>query len=81
MIGGTYAKPVIFDGQAVIGAVGRMIQLPRFDDNGQVVPRRIINVSWTADHRHVDGAAVARFSNVFRDVIENPEQIVALHFK
>lgn len=81
VIGGTYAKPVIFDGQAVIGAVGRMIQLPRFEDNGQVVPRRIMNVSWTADHRHVDGASVARFSNVFRDVIENPEQIVALHFK
>ena len=81
VIGGTYAKPVIFDGQAVIGAVGRVQQLPRYSPMGQIVPKRVFNVSWTADHRHVDGASVARFSNVFKDCIENPEKIFALYFK
>jgi 2-oxoisovalerate dehydrogenase E2 component (dihydrolipoyl transacylase) len=80
VIGGTYAKPVIFDGQAVIGAVGRIQQLPRYKD-GSLVPKKIVNVSWTADHRHVDGASVARFSNVFKSVVEEPEEIIALHFK
>ncbi len=81
VIGGTYAKPVIFDGQAVIGAVGRVQQLPRYSLMGHIVPKRVFNVSWTADHRHVDGASVARFSNVFKDSIENPEKIFALYFK
>ena len=81
VIGGTYAKPVIFDGQAVIGAAGRVQTVPRFDEMGNVVARRIINVSWTADHRHVDGASVARFCNVFKDAIENPEKVIALHFR
>ena len=80
VIGGTYAKPIIFDGQAVIGAVGRIQQLPRYN-NGSLVPKKIVNVSWTADHRHVDGASVARFSNVFKSVVEEPEEIIALHFK
>lgn len=80
VIGGTYAKPVIFDGQSVIGAVGRVQQLPRYVNNS-IAPKRIVNVSWTADHRHVDGASVARFSNVFKSVVEEPEQIIALHFK
>ncbi len=84
VIGGTYAKPVIFDGQGVIGAVGRVQLLPRYsggDPNGPLVPRRIFNVSWTADHRHIDGASVANFSNVFKDCVEHPEKVFALHFK
>ena len=81
VIGGTYARPVVFDGQAVIGAIGRVQAVPRFSQTGQVVSKQIMNVSWTADHRHVDGATVARFSNVFKDAVENPERIVALHFR
>lgn len=81
VIGGTYAKPVIFDGQAVIGAVGRVQQVPRYSLTGALVPKKIFNVSWTADHRHVDGASVARFSNVFKDAVENPEKVFALHFR
>lgn len=84
VIGGTYAKPVIFDGQAVIGALGRVQLVPRYaggDPSGPLVPKRIFNVSWTADHRHVDGATVARFSNYFRDSVENPEKVFALYFK
>jgi 2-oxoisovalerate dehydrogenase E2 component (dihydrolipoyl transacylase) len=81
VIGGTYAKPVIFDGQSVIGAIGRVQRLPRFDERNKVVPRRIMNVGWTADHRHVDGASVARFSNVFKQGIEEPERLIAMHFR
>lgn len=81
VIGGTYTKPIIFDGQAVIGAVGRAIAMPRYNSHMVLEPRRIMNISWTADHRHIDGATVARFSNVFKQHIENPETLIAAHFK
>jgi 2-oxoisovalerate dehydrogenase E2 component (dihydrolipoyl transacylase) len=83
VIGGTYTKPVIFNGQSVIGAIGRMERVPKFasDNSDTVIAKRVMNISWSADHRHVDGASVARFSNVFKQVVESPEIITALHFK
>jgi 2-oxoisovalerate dehydrogenase E2 component (dihydrolipoyl transacylase) len=42
------------------------------DDLALPVPVKIMNVSWSADHRVVDGAAVARFSNDWKAYVENP---------
>lgn len=42
------------------------------DDLALLVPVKIMNVSWSADHRVVDGAAVARFSNDWKAYVENP---------
>uniref|UniRef100_A0A4W3GWG9 Dihydrolipoamide acetyltransferase component of pyruvate dehydrogenase complex n=1 Tax=Callorhinchus milii TaxID=7868 RepID=A0A4W3GWG9_CALMI len=71
-IGGTYAKPVILPPEAVIGAVGRIQVLPRFNSKGEVIRAHIMNVSWSADHRIIDGASVARFSNLWKSYLENP---------
>lgn len=40
------------------------------------VPTRIMNVSWSADHRVVDGATVARFSNTWKGFIESPSAML-----
>lgn len=40
-------------------------------------PSSILNVSWSADHRVIDGATVARFSNLWKSYIESPEIILA----
>ena len=80
VIGGTYTKPILFDGQAVIGAVGRAVTVPRYTKTFVLEPRRILNISWTADHRYIDGATIARFSNICKDLIENPEKLIAKHF-
>ncbi|XP_068599529.1 lipoamide acyltransferase component of branched-chain alpha-keto acid dehydrogenase complex, mitochondrial [Brachionichthys hirsutus] len=71
-IGGTYAKPVILPPEVAIGALGKIQVLPRFGAGGQVVPARIMKVSWSADHRIIDGATMCRFSNLWRDYLENP---------
>jgi 2-oxoisovalerate dehydrogenase E2 component (dihydrolipoyl transacylase) len=39
----------------------------------QPEPTSIVQVSWSADHRVIDGATVARFSNLFKSLVENPE--------
>ncbi|CAJ0606416.1 unnamed protein product [Cylicocyclus nassatus] len=62
-IGGTYVSPVIFPPQVVIGALSKIQKLPRYDEDDNVVPTNILKVSWAADHRVVDGATIARFSN------------------
>ncbi|CAM9326563.1 unnamed protein product [Scytosiphon promiscuus] len=79
-IGGTYASPVILHPQVCIGALGRMQRLPRFDpasDTDEVVAARVFPVSWSADHRVVDGGTLARFSNTWKAYLENPALMLA----
>uniref|UniRef100_A0A8R1XNX2 Dihydrolipoamide acetyltransferase component of pyruvate dehydrogenase complex n=1 Tax=Onchocerca volvulus TaxID=6282 RepID=A0A8R1XNX2_ONCVO len=62
-IGGTYLAPVIMSPQVAIGAIGQISKLPRFDKHGNVCPTNVVNFSWAADHRVIDGATIAHFSN------------------
>ena len=57
--------------QVAIGALGKVQTLPRFDAAGNVVRAQLVNVSWSADHRVLDGATVARFSNTMKNYIEH----------
>ena len=41
-----------------------------------VIAARIMQVSWAADHRVLDGAYVARFSNRFKSFVENPTEMM-----
>ncbi|XP_061894331.1 lipoamide acyltransferase component of branched-chain alpha-keto acid dehydrogenase complex, mitochondrial [Entelurus aequoreus] len=75
-IGGTYAKPVILPPEVAIGALGKIQILPRFDSAGNVVRAHIMNVSWSADHRIIDGATMCRFSNMWRDYLQNPASML-----
>jgi len=71
-IGTKDPRPILFDGQAVIGASGRTMTLPRYNSKMELVPRQILNIRWVGDHRHLDGAGLAHFSNSFRRFMENP---------
>lgn len=75
-IGGTYAKPVLVVPEVCIGAIGRLQKVPRYDKNDNVVPTHIIQFSWSADHRVVDGATIANFSNQVKQYIERPGSMI-----
>jgi len=75
-IGGTYAKPVIMPPEVAIGAIGRIQEVPKFDENDNVYKAHIVNISWSADHRVIEGATMARFSNLWKSYLENPASML-----
>lgn len=79
-IGGTYASPVILPPQVAIGALGKIQKLPRFDATGNVTAHHIMCISWSCDHRIIEGAQCARFSNKLKYYLENPTAML-LHLK
>lgn len=75
-VGGTYVAPVIVDSQVAIGGIGKARVLPRFDANMQVVPRRVVNASWSGDHRIIDGVTMAKMVQSWKTYVEHPERML-----
>jgi 2-oxoisovalerate dehydrogenase E2 component (dihydrolipoyl transacylase) len=75
-IGGTYVSPVIVDKEVAILGIGKMRTIPAFGENGEVVKKQICNFSWSADHRVIDGATMARAAEVVRGFVEDPDSMV-----
>lgn len=63
--------PIINLPQCAILGVGRIVKKPAVYQD-QVVPRQMMALSLTHDHRVVDGAPAARFLNTLREYIETP---------
>jgi 2-oxoisovalerate dehydrogenase E2 component (dihydrolipoyl transacylase) len=76
-IGGTVTAPVIVSSEVAIVGIGRARTVPRFGTQGEIVPQTIVNFSWSADHRVVDGATMARMAALLRDLIQEPERLLA----
>ncbi|MBQ4812941.1 dihydrolipoyllysine-residue acetyltransferase [Pseudoalteromonas luteoviolacea] len=75
-IGGTTATPIINKPEVAIVALGKLQHLPRFDENGNVVSRSIMQVSWSGDHRVIDGGTIARFNNLWKSYLEEPAKMM-----
>jgi pyruvate dehydrogenase E2 component (dihydrolipoamide acetyltransferase) len=63
--------PIINLPQCAILGVGRIISKPAVWRD-QVVPRKMMALSLTFDHRVVDGGPAARFLNTIREYVEQP---------
>lgn len=76
VVGGTVTTPIINKPEAAIVALGKVQQLPRFDEQGAVVARDIMTASWSGDHRIIDGATVANFNNRWKEFLEDPSSML-----
>ena len=78
ILGGTVATPVINAPESAIVALGKIQRLPRFNENDAVKAVNIMHVSWSGDHRIIDGATMVRFNNLWKSYLENPITMLAM---
>jgi pyruvate dehydrogenase E2 component (dihydrolipoamide acetyltransferase) len=70
-IGGTYFTPIINAPEVAILGVSRATLQPRFD-NGTFVPKLMLPLSLSYDHRVIDGADGIRFLRWVAEALEQP---------
>jgi pyruvate dehydrogenase E2 component (dihydrolipoamide acetyltransferase) len=74
-LGGTGAIPIINYPEVAILGVARARQEPVVRD-GHIVPRLLLPLSLTFDHRVADGADGARFATAIVRRLEHPDQLL-----
>ncbi len=74
-IGGEYATPIINYPETAILGLGAIKDRPRVHD-GEVVPRKVLTLSLSIDHRVIDGAEAAAFTNQVKAYLEEPELLL-----
>ncbi|EEP80513.1 conserved hypothetical protein [Uncinocarpus reesii 1704] len=75
-IGGTYVAPVLVPTEVAILGVGKARTVPVFDDEGNLSKDQKMTFSWSADHRVIDGATMARMAEKVRMYVESPETML-----
>lgn len=76
---GEFASPVLVPGIGIaIVAVGRAkwVDVVPEDGTGPSRRRLLVGVSWSADHRVVEGAEMAAFTEAWRGWVEHPERLI-----
>ena len=74
-LGGTGAIPIINYPEVAILGVARARQEPVVRD-GQIVPRLLLPLSLTFDHRVADGVDGARFASAIVRLLERPDELL-----
>lgn len=71
-IGGLFATPVINYPEVGILGIGRIVKRPVFDAAGNLRAADLVYLSFSFDHRVVDGAVGATFGNAVVRQLQNP---------
>lgn len=72
---GLWATPVINHPEVAILAIGRIHKQPVVK-NDAIVIRDVLNLSWSFDHRIIDGDLAASFSHHFSTLLQNPAPLL-----
>jgi pyruvate dehydrogenase E2 component (dihydrolipoamide acetyltransferase)/2-oxoisovalerate dehydrogenase E2 component (dihydrolipoyl transacylase) len=71
-VGGLISTPVINHPEVGIMGVGKVVKRPMYDAAGNLRPADVVYLSFSFDHRVVDGAVGAAFANAVLRTLGNP---------
>jgi 2-oxoisovalerate dehydrogenase E2 component (dihydrolipoyl transacylase) len=71
-IGGLISTPVINHPEVAILAIGKVVKRPVYDAAGNLRPADVVYLSFSFDHRVLDGAVGAVFGNAVIRQLQNP---------
>jgi pyruvate dehydrogenase E2 component (dihydrolipoamide acetyltransferase)/2-oxoisovalerate dehydrogenase E2 component (dihydrolipoyl transacylase) len=75
-IGGLISTPILNTPEVGIMGVGKIVRRPVYDVHGNLHPADLIYLSFTFDHRIVDGAVGAAFGNAVVRHLRNPASLL-----
>jgi len=75
VIGSTYFTPIVNYPETCILGTGRIEDRATVINN-KIEIRKVMPISFTYDHRALDGAEAARFMNDLKELLENPKSLV-----
>ena len=67
--------PILVPGQSAILGIGRIAEKPAVFE-GQIVPRSLMNLCLSFDHRILDGAPAAQFLQSLKALLETPVRLL-----
>lgn len=75
-IGGLISTPVVNHPEVGILGIGKVVRRPVYDDSGVIRPADLVYLSFSFDHRVVDGAVGATFGNAVSKELRNPARLL-----
>ena len=74
-IGGYFGIPIINFPEAAILGLGRVVKKPIVQDD-EIIIAKVLPLSLSYDHRTIDGASGARFLNVLKELLGDPDLLL-----
>jgi 2-oxoisovalerate dehydrogenase E2 component (dihydrolipoyl transacylase) len=75
-VGGLFSTPIINHPEVGILGIGKITKRPIFDELGQVKAADMVYLSFSFDHRVLDGAIGAAFGNAVGKGLQNPAALL-----
>jgi pyruvate dehydrogenase E2 component (dihydrolipoamide acetyltransferase)/2-oxoisovalerate dehydrogenase E2 component (dihydrolipoyl transacylase) len=75
-IGGLISTPVINHPEVAILGIGKVVKRPVYDPAGNLRPADLVYLSFSFDHRVLDGAVGAAFANALIRRLQNPATLL-----
>jgi pyruvate dehydrogenase E2 component (dihydrolipoamide acetyltransferase)/2-oxoisovalerate dehydrogenase E2 component (dihydrolipoyl transacylase) len=75
-VGGLISTPIINHPEVAILGIGKVVKRPVYDASGNVRPADLVYLSFSFDHRVLDGAVGAAFANAVIRQMQNPAALL-----